>query len=191
MKTPFVLSLLLALSPIGARAELALYNLTARQTVAGLGVETTLVHSGVLLWDIDTGRAWQLNAFRTAAGKQFTVRDQSDALLYHAQGRLHTFTAVLSITNAPDRQAITFAFGRDATFALRPGRTVTLPRTARFNGYAFIRFPAGDVFGPITGAYSFSPSRTRLSHTAGHTLEQALAWWRAYYTTKGYTEAQP
>lgn len=185
MKTIALLLLTTAL----ARAEVAVYNITARQTVVGLGVETTLVHTGVLLWDIDTGDAWEIHAFRTGGAKRFTVSDRSDSLLYEAEGRLgRVYSAVLQVTNAPDRQAITFTFGRNSTFPLRPGRTVFLPRTGRFTGYAIVRFPAGDVFGPIAGAYSFSPARTRLAYNNGQTLDQAVAAWRAHYTALGYVE---
>lgn len=190
MKT--ILSLLLILPALCARGELAIYNLTAAQTVVGAGTETTLRHTGLLLWDVDTGQAWQIQAFRVGATKQFVVVDQSGSAFYQAQGRAtRTFTAVITATNAFDRQSSTFTFGRNVALPIRPGRTVSLPRTGRFTGYALLQLPLGTAFGPITGAYSFSGSRTAAAYKAGQTLEVALSNARARYLALGYTEAQP
>ena len=192
MKTSFVLSILLVCSAVAARAELLLYNLTGTQVVLGLGAETLVRPSGVLVWDVDTGQARQFTAFRVGTNRLFTVTDRSGDLTVQSAGRARTWSAVIGATNlttaAGWSSATSFTWGLNSPLLLRPSRTVSFPRAARSTGYALGQTYGQYHFGPTTGFYSYSAARTLPANAAGQTLADALALVRARYVALGFTE---
>ena len=189
MKTILPLLLLLAI-PAAAKADLAIYNFTGVQTLIGNGNEITVRPVGVLLWDVDTGQAWQLARFTLAGQRRFVVVNQSDAQLFTGFGRSNrTFTAVYQ----PSTNTTSFTFGLNANLKIRPGRNVTLPRTARNTSHTLIPFGAGGLFhlfGPASGTYTFAPVTSQAANARGLSLEAAIAEWRARYTSAGFVETQ-
>lgn len=193
MKTILLLFLCLLSSP-GARAELALYNFTGKIDLAGSGFTATIRQKGVLVWDVDSGQAWQLAAFTTGGSKRLVVADQSASRLFQSQSATKTYTAVVGQT-ATNSGTITtesssFTFGMNAELTLRPGRTIVLPRVARNTGFAINQVNATGltVMGPASGTYSFSSRQTVAANTAGLTAAAAIDQWRVKYQALGYLE---
>ena len=148
----------------------------------------TVRATGVLLWDVDTGRAWELAAFSLNGQRRLVVAEQAGAQLYQSAGRAgRSFTGVTTFTATATSTAASFTFGLNANLPIRPGRTVRLPRTARRHGHVLL---IGDPpqFGPATASYSFSPSRSQSANAKARTLEQAVDEWRAIYAARGYVE---
>ena len=193
MKTllPLVLSVVFCLS---ARADLAIYNFTGTLTVAGSGFVTVARPKGVLLWDVDTGQAWQLAVFTVFGTKRLVVVDQSESRLFQSQSATKTYTAVLghTVTNtgALTAESFSFTFGVNSELPLRPGRTISLPRTAKNTGFALTQVNASGVtlMGPATGMYSFSAKQSATANNAGQSLDAALQQFRAKYQALGYVE---
>jgi len=181
---------LILLATATARADLVMYNFTGVSTLVGAGNETTVRLAGVLIWDVDTGRSWEVSHFTYYGGaaRRLIVADLSESQLFTATGRSNrTFTAVLqSGTNFSN-----FTYGLNASLKIRPGRSVTLPRTARVTGHflkPFAEFGFFHVFGPSSGTYSFAPVTTQAVNARGLTLDEAVAVWRTRYQNAGFVE---
>lgn len=192
MKPILLLTLIPCLATGSARAALVIYNFTGSQTVVGNGIETTAHLHGALFWDIDTGNAFQVGAFTVAGSKRFVVVDQSGSRLWQTAGANgHTFTAILSSTNASDKLSASFTYGKNSNLSIGTGYTIALPRTAKATGFAVLSPDSSASFGPAALIYSFSQSQTKVANESGTTLSNAVTNFRTKLIAQGYIDATP
>lgn len=191
MKT--LLSFLLILSALGARADLAIYNFTGTQDITGSGVGLRVRVSGVVIIDLDNNRASRVVKFSVNGAKRFRIGDESNFAVYRAQGPTATGTLVLSgqVTNTPSgyQETQTFYSGKDTTLNIG-SRLVTLPRTIKGSGYALIDNGAPLLYALSIQAlvHGFSSKETIAANGRGETLDQASTRWRNALLAQGYTE---
>ena len=184
------MTLVLVALALGARANLAIYNFTATMNVTADGVDATLRISGVLIVDVDDGRAIRIGRYRLNGARRLI--DGTETLrVWRAQGASGTRT--LAVTRETDdsgesyRETTMHYSGKDSSLNLGP-ITVPMPKSIKGGGYTVVDHggPLASGFSTQTASHTYSSKATQQANWAGQSLE-TIAWnYRNTYLLQGY-----
>ena len=189
-----ILSILCLLgATVATRADVVILNATSTNRVIGLGMTQTVIGSGRVVLDVETGTRVSISWFVLSNQKYFGITRSQPYMniVVGAGGVRHTVVAYGGMGfDADGRYHVSegYARGKNVALPIRPTRSVSFPMTFALTARNIQEGPNGTIATEETGVVRFNLLGTQNANAANESVETVIAKVANSLRVQGYAE---